>query len=70
MDIMEESKISLFLSVKLLMAPFEVCIWRHDFRRSFQLTSGIGYPSLPSWVLGSLIKRRVPCFLIEGSFTR
>ena len=39
-DITDESKISFLRSVKLLIAPLEVCIWRQDLRRSFQSNSG------------------------------
>jgi hypothetical protein len=47
-DIIDESNISFFLSVKLLIAPFDVYIYLHDFNLSFQSNSCAGYYSPPS----------------------
>jgi hypothetical protein len=51
-DITEESKISFLRSVKLLMAPLDVCMTLHDLSRSFQSMSD---PSIFSSLEGSLI---------------
>ena len=64
MEVIPESQISFFLSVKLLIAPLEVCIYFHDLRRDSQSNLALGASFR---LLGFFKRTKVPSLILVGS---